>query len=364
MKIMSVFGTRPEAIKMCPIIIEMKKHKEIESVVCLTGQHKEMLDQVMNLFEIKADYNLGIMKERQTLTDITVSILRGLDEILKNEKTDVLLVHGDTTSSFVAALAAFYNDIPVGHVEAGLRTYDMKSPFPEEFNRQCVDLITDYYFAPTKLAAEQLMKEGKSKDKIYITGNTVIDALGTTVQDTYTDDILKSVAGKKIILMTIHRRENIGEPMYNIFNAVKRIVDEYEDVVVVYPIHKNPKVRKIAKEVFNGTDRILMIEPLGVDTFHNYIKQSFFVLTDSGGIQEEAPALGKPVLVARETTERPEGVDAGVLKLVGTRENKIYDSIKMLLENADEYERMSKANNPYGDGHASERIVDILLNGF
>jgi UDP-N-acetylglucosamine 2-epimerase (non-hydrolysing) len=364
MKIMSVFGTRPEAIKMCPIIIEMQKHKEIESVVCLTGQHKEMLDQVMDLFEIKADYNLGIMKERQTLTDITVGILQGLDEILKNEKPDVLLVHGDTTSSFVAALAAFYNDIPVGHVEAGLRTYDMKSPFPEEFNRQCVDLITDYYFAPTKLAAEQLMKEGKSKDKIYITGNTVIDALGTTVQDTYTDDSLKSVAGKKIILMTIHRRENIGEPMYNIFNAVKRIVDEYEDVVVVYPIHKNPKVRHIAKEVFADNDRILLIEPLGVDTFHNYIKQSFFVLTDSGGIQEEAPALGKPVLVAREMTERPEGVDAGVLKLVGTVENKVHDGIKALLENADEYERMSKANNPYGDGHASERIVDILLNGF
>jgi UDP-N-acetylglucosamine 2-epimerase (non-hydrolysing) len=286
-----------------------------------------------------------------------------MEEILKNESPDVLLVHGDTTSSFVAALAAFYNDIPVGHVEAGLRTYDMKSPFPEEFNRQCVDLITDYYFAPTKLAAEQLMKEGKSKEKIYITGNTVIDALGTTVQDKYTDNILKGVTGKRMILMTIHRRENIGEPMYNIFNAVKRIVDEYDDVVVVYPVHKNPKVREIAKEVFADNDRILLMEPLGVDTFHNYIKQSFFVLSDSGGIQEEAPALGKPVLVARETTERPEGVDSGVLKLVGTRENRIYDSIKMLLENADEYERMSKANNPYGDGHASERIVDILLNG-
>lgn len=363
-KVMLAFGTRPEAIKMCPIILEMKKCKNIECIVCLTGQHKEMLEQVMDLFDIKADYNLSVMKQKQTLVDITTAVLTGMDEVLVNEQPDILLVHGDTTSSFASALAAFYRGIPVGHVEAGLRTYDMRNPFPEEFNRQGVDLISELYFAPTQLAYDQLINEGKNPNKIFITGNTVIDALKTTVFDGYNDEILQRATGKKVILMTIHRRENIGEPMTNIFRAVKRIADKYEDVLIIYPIHKNPVVRELANRVFDNEDNILLIEPLDVRVFHNYISNSYFILTDSGGIQEEAPALGKPVLVARETTERPEGVEAGTLKLVGTKEDSIYENMDQLLTNNEIYDSMSGAKNPYGDGRASERIIEILLNEF
>lgn len=363
-KVMLAFGTRPEAIKMCPIILEMQKCEKIECIVCLTGQHKEMLEQVMDLFDIKADYNLNVMKQKQTLSDITTAVLTGMDEVLNSEQPDILLVHGDTTSSFASALAAFYRGIPVGHVEAGLRTYDMRNPFPEEFNRQGVDLISELYFAPTQLAYDQLINEGKNPNKVFITGNTVIDALKTTVFDGYNDEILQRVTGKKVILMTIHRRENIGEPMINIFNAVKRIANEYEDVLIIYPIHKNPIVRELANKVFDNEDNILLIEPLDVRVFHNYISNSYFILTDSGGIQEEAPALGKPVLVARETTERPEGVEAGTLRLVGTEEESIYENIEQLLTNNEIYDSMSGAKNPYGDGHASERIIEIILNEF
>lgn len=363
-KVMLAFGTRPEAIKMCPIILEMQKCEKIECIVCLTGQHKEMLDQVMELFDIKADYNLNIMKQKQSLNDITTAVLKGMDEILNNEQPDVLLVHGDTTSSFASALAAFYRGVPVGHVEAGLRTYNMRNPFPEEFNRQGVDMISELYFAPTQLAYNQLIKEGKFQNKVYITGNTVIDALKTTVCDGYSDEIIQRAIGKKIILMTIHRRENIGEPMSNIFKAVKRIADKYEDVLIIYPIHKNPIVRELANTIFDDERNILLIEPLDVSTFHNYISNSYFVLTDSGGIQEEAPALGKPVLVARKTTERPEGIEAGTLRLVGTDEESIYENMEQLLTNNEIYDSMSGAKNPYGDGHASERIIDIILNEF
>lgn len=361
MKVLIVFGTRPEAIKMCPLIIELKKTQGIESCVCLTGQHEEMLRQVMDLFQIKEDYNLHIMKPNQSLTSITTDSLKLLEDVLDKEKPDLILVHGDTTTSFAAALAGFYHGIPIGHVEAGLRTYNMKSPFPEEFNRQVVDIISDLYFVPTETARKQLLQEGKKEEKIFVTGNTVIDALKTTVDYNYKNEYLDWAADSRLILLTAHRRENIGEPMRNMFRALKRIVKEYQDVKVIYPIHKNPKVRHIAEEILSVEERIKLIEPLDVYDFHNFMSRCYLILTDSGGIQEEAPALGKPVLVLRDTTERPEGIEAGTLRLVGTQEEKIYYAIRRLLDNDEEYISMSKAVNPYGDGHASEKIVKSIL---
>ena len=362
MKILVVFGTRPEAIKMCPLVLELKKHKDMETIVCLTGQHKEMLDRVMELFEVKADYNLSIMQKQQKLGMITSSVLSGLDEVIEKEAPDLVLVHGDTTTSFAAGLAAFYHRIPIGHVEAGLRTYDLKEPFPEEFNRQAVDMISALYFAPTELAKQQLLNEGKTPDRVFVTGNTVIDALKMTVRENYSDENIRWAKGSRLILMTAHRRENLGQPMHEMFRAVRRVIDDNPDTKLVYPVHKNPAVRKIAEEILSGHKRIRLIEPLDVADFHNYISQSFLILTDSGGIQEEAPAFGKPVLVMRNTTERPEGVLAGTLKLVGTKEETIYQETNRLLHEQEAYQKMSKANNPYGDGHASEKIVRIIKN--
>lgn len=364
MKVLLIFGTRPEAIKMCPLIKEMKKHPEICSKVCLTGQHRDMLDQVMEQFEITADYDLNLMKAGQTLSDITIGVLKGIDEILIAEEFDIVLVHGDTTTSFAASLAAFYRKVPVGHVEAGLRTYDLYSPYPEEFNRQAVDLLTKFYFAPTELSKKNLINEGKSEKDVYVTGNTVIDALHTTITDSYNNDNLQWASDSRMILVTAHRRENIGQPMENMFSAIRQIADDNSDVKIIYPIHKNPAVRDIANMYLDNHERIRMIEPLDVLDFHNFIKHSFLILTDSGGIQEEAPALGKPVLVMRDTTERPEGVDAGTLKLVGTTYKKIYDETSKLLNDRNMYIEMSNAVNPYGDGHASERIVKILCDYF
>ncbi|MCX4374770.1 MAG: UDP-N-acetylglucosamine 2-epimerase (non-hydrolyzing) [Lachnospiraceae bacterium] len=361
MKVIVIFGTRPEAIKMCPLILQLKKTKQIECVVCLTGQHREMLNQVMDIFAIHADYNLDIMRQNQTLSSITIDIVSRLGDILEMEKPDLILVHGDTTTSFVAALVGFYQNIPIGHVEAGLRTYNMYSPYPEEFNRQAVDLVTALYFAPTEQSRQNLLKEGKKIENIYVTGNTVIDALSLTVRDDYQNENLNWCDGSRLILLTAHRRENLGEPMKHMFCAIKRIIEEHSDVKVIYPIHKNLKVRKIAQEVLAGVDRIRLIEPLDVMDFHNFMARSYVILTDSGGIQEEAPSLGKPVLVMRDTTERPEGIAAGTLKLVGTAEETIYCEIKKLLIDNVLYKSMSKAVNPYGDGHASERIVQAIL---
>lgn len=361
MKIMMVFGTRPEAIKMCPLVNELKSRKETEVLVCVTGQHRQMLDQVLTAFNVTPDYDLSIMKENQTLFDITTSILEKIKAVLEKEKPDTVLVHGDTTSAFVTALACFYMQIPVGHVEAGLRTYNIYSPYPEEFNREAISLVSKYNFAPTEMAKENLLNEKKDPDNIFVTGNTAIDALKTTVKEDYQHDILDWAADSRLILITAHRRENLGEPMHNMFRAIRRIVEETPDVKAVYPIHKNPVVRDAAKQELSGCDRIRLIEPLDVFDFHNFIARSFFVITDSGGIQEEAPSLGKPVLVMRDTTERPEGVKAGTLKLVGTDEEIIYQNCKTLLTNPDEYNKMSKASNPYGDGLASKRIADILI---
>ncbi len=362
MKVFCVFGTRPEAIKMCPIILELYNRPNIDCVVCVTGQHMEMLSQVMDTFGVSIDYDLNIMKEKQTLSEITTSIMKKLDPLLEMVKPDLVLVHGDTSSTFAASLAAFYRQIPIGHVEAGLRTYNMKSPYPEEFNRQAVDLITDLYFAPTKYARDQLLDEGKRENKVFITGNTVIDALKTTVKVNYTSPDLEWADDSKLILVTAHRRENIGKPMREMFSAIRRVIEDNEDVKVIYPIHKNPLVREIAYEVFGDCERIRLVEPLDVIDFHNYMKNSYLIMTDSGGIQEEAPSLGKPVLVMRDTTERPEGVEAGTLKLVGTSKEKIYEEACNLLVNTDEYIRMSSIVNPYGDGHASEAICDIIEN--
>lgn len=362
MKVVSVFGTRPEAIKMCPVIKELEKRDEIQSVVCLTGQHEEMLNQVIDLFEIKPDYNLHIMKKNQTLSMIMTSILSGLEEVIRREAPDLILVHGDTSTSFAAALTAFYNHIPIGHVEAGLRTYDMQSPFPEEFNRQATDLISDLYFAPTYQSRSNLIKEGKSFDKIFVTGNTVIDALKTTVRNDYQNPLIDWCGDSKLVLLTAHRRENIGKPMENIFMAVRDIVNKYQDVKVIYPIHKNPKVREIADKIFTDCDRIRLIEPLDAYDFHNFMNRSYLILTDSGGIQEEAPSLGKPVLVLRDTTERPEGIEAGTLRLVGTEREDIFRETEHLLVDEDAYAAISGIENPYGDGHASERIVNIIIN--
>ncbi len=360
---MSIFGTRPEAIKMAPLVKELERRKEIESIVCVTAQHREMLDQVLETFKIKPDYDLNIMKQCQTLADVTTRALMGLEDVIKECKPDIVLVHGDTTTTFAGALAAFYNQVVIGHVEAGLRTNDKYSPYPEEMNRQMVDCMTDMYFAPTDISKENLLKENIDESKIYVTGNTAIDAMSTTVNENYTHPELEWIKeGERMILLTAHRRENLGDPMRHIFKGIKRVLDEFKDVKVIYPIHKNPKVREVANEVFGDCDRVKMIEPLEVFDFHNFQNKSYIILTDSGGIQEEAPSLGKPVLVLRDTTERPEGIKAGTLKLVGTDENIIYEETKKLLIDKKEYEKMSKASNPYGDGHASERIVDAIIN--
>ncbi|MEE3488579.1 MAG: UDP-N-acetylglucosamine 2-epimerase (non-hydrolyzing) [Bulleidia sp.] len=360
-KVMIVFGTRPEGIKMCPLVNEIKKRKELQAVVCVTGQHREMLQQVLDVFDVVPDYNLNIMKANQTLFDITNEILNKLKAVLEKEKPDVVLVHGDTTTTFAAALSCFYLQIPVGHVEAGLRTYDIYSPYPEEFNREAVSIISKYNFAPTELARENLLKEGKKPETIYVTGNTAIDALRTTVRTDYSSPDLEWAEGNRLILITAHRRENLGEPMHHMFRAIRRIIDEFPDTKAIYPVHLNPAVRKAAEEELGGDQRIRMIEPLDVLDFHNYMAHSFLILTDSGGIQEEAPSLGKPVLVMRDTTERPEGITAGTLRLVGTDEEKIYSEFRKLLIDQQEYAAMSQASNPYGDGHACRRIADILV---
>lgn len=361
-KVMLVFGTRPEAIKMCPLVKELKTRKNIQPIVCVTGQHREMLNQVLDCFNVAPDYNLNIMQDKQTLFDITTNIINKIKPVIENEKPDVILVHGDTTTTFVTALCAFYMQIPVGHVEAGLRTYNIYSPFPEEFNRQATGIIAKYHFAPTELAKENLLKEGKNEKDIYVTGNTAIDALKTTVRNDYYNEIFDWVGADKLILLTAHRRENLGKPLENMFTAIKRVVDEYENIKVIYPIHKNPIVRETANKIFENDKKVKLIEPLEVLDFHNFLAKSYLILTDSGGIQEEAPSLGKPVLVMRDTTERPEGIKAGTLKLVGTDIDTIYDNMKLLLDSKEEYEKMSKSSNPYGDGLASKRIADILEN--
>ena len=363
-KVMTIFGTRPEAIKMAPLVKELESRKEIKSIVCVTAQHREMLDQVLNIFKIKPDYDLNIMKQGQSLSEITSRVLLGLEEVIKKEEPNIILVHGDTTTTFAGALAAFYNKVDIGHVEAGLRTYDKYSPFPEEANRIMVDRITDMYFAPTEVSKKNLLKENIEESKIYVTGNTAIDAMKYTISDNYENSIFDWVGDSKVILLTAHRRENLGEPMYNIFKAVKRLVNDNKDIKVIYPIHLNPLVRKIANEVFEDNDRIKLIEPLEVVDFHNFINKSYFILTDSGGIQEEAPSLGKPVLVLRDTTERPEGITAGTLKLVGTNEDDIYNEATILLNNKSEYDKMSKASNPYGDGNTSKYIADAIIERY
>lgn len=360
-RIMLVFGTRPEAIKMCPLVNELKTRKNIETIVCVTGQHRQMLDQVLEAFQVIPDYDLSIMKEKQTLFDVTKSILEKIKAVLEKVKPDVVLVHGDTSTTFVTALACFYLRIPVGHVEAGLRTYNIYSPYPEEFNRQAVGIISRYNFAPTESAKRNLLNEGKKPETIFVTGNTAIDALKMTVKEEYAHPDLDWASGSRLILITAHRRENIGKPMKNMFRAIRRVMEEHKDVKAIYPIHMNPEVRKIADEILGDEERIRIIEPLEVLDFHNFMNHSYLILTDSGGIQEEAPSLGKPVLVMRDTTERPEGIEAGTLKLVGIEEETIYQNFKSLLEDEEEYKKMSRASNPYGDGRACKRIADILV---
>lgn len=359
-KIMLVFGTRPEAIKMCPLVLELKKRPGIQTVVCVSGQHRQMLDQVLEVFGVEPDYDLSIMKDRQTLFDVTTSILERIKAVLEEEKPDTVLVHGDTSTTFVTALACFYLQVPVGHVEAGLRTYNIYSPYPEEFNRQAVSIIAKYNFAPTELARQNLLREGRKDGSIFVTGNTAIDALKITVRQNYHHPELDWAADSRLIMLTAHRRENLGEPMQHMFRAIRKIVDEQPDIKVIYPIHMNPVVRKAAEEELGNDDRIHIIEPLEVLDFHNFLARAYLILTDSGGIQEEAPSLGKPVLVMRDTTERPEGIAAGTLKLVGTNENTIYAEFKHLLEDPCAYEAMSKASNPYGDGFACKKIADIF----
>lgn len=359
-KVMLVFGTRPEAIKMCPLVNELKSRKGIRTIVCVTGQHRQMLDQVLDAFSVAPDYDLSIMKDRQTLFDVTMNILDRIRKVLEEVCPDVVLVHGDTSTTFVTALACFYLQIPVGHVEAGLRTYNIYSPYPEEFNRQAVSIIASYNFAPTELSKQNLLKEGKAAETIYVTGNTAIDALKTTVKENYTHPQLEWARGSRLIMITAHRRENLGEPMKHMFRAIRRVCDEHSDIKAIYPIHMNPAVRETADAILGGDERIRIIEPLDVLDFHNFLARSYLILTDSGGIQEEAPSLGKPVLVMRDTTERPEGIEAGTLRLVGTDEEVIYENFRRLLEDEEEYRRMSQASNPYGDGYACRRIADIL----
>ena len=359
-KVMLVFGTRPEAIKMCPLVNELKTRKNVQTIVCVTGQHRQMLDQVLEAFNVVPDFDLSIMKDQQTLFDITSNILLKIRVVLNKCKPDIVLVHGDTSTTFVTALACFYLQIPVGHVEAGLRTYNIYSPYPEEFNREAVSIIAKYNFAPTELSRLNLLNEGRDPKSVYVTGNTAIDALKTTVREDYHHPELEWAEGSRLILITAHRRENLGEPMHHMFRAIRRIMDEFPDLKAVYPIHMNPIVRQEADEELGGDDRIHIIEPLNVLDFHNFMKKSYLILTDSGGIQEEAPSLGKPVLVMRDTTERPEGIQAGTLKLVGTNEETIYREFKNLIENEDQYNLMAHASNPYGDGHACERIADVI----
>jgi len=362
--VMLVFGTRPEAIKMCPLVNELKTRPELKTVVCVTGQHRQMLDQVLDAFGVVPDYDLSIMKDKQTLFDVTVNILQRIKSVLEDVRPDVVLVHGDTSTTFVTALACFYLQIPVGHVEAGLRTYNIHSPYPEEFNRQAVGILAKYNFSPTRMSADNLIREGKDETSIYITGNTAIDALQTTVRQDYSHPELDWASGSRLIIITAHRRENLGQPMHNMFRAIRRIMDEHPDVKAIYPIHMNPVVRQAAQEELGGCDRIRIIEPLEVLDFHNFLARSYMILTDSGGIQEEAPSLGKPVLVMRDTTERPEGIAAGTLKLVGTDEEVIYQNFKQLLEDEAAYNAMAQASNPYGDGLASKRIAVILEKGY
>lgn len=359
-KIMVVFGTRPEAIKMCPLVNELKTRKGLKTIVCVTGQHRQMLDQVLDVFRVVPEYDLSVMKQRQSLFDVTINILSKMQKVLEVEKPDIVLVHGDTSTTFVTALACYYLQIPVGHVEAGLRTHNIYSPFPEEFNRQAVSIVSKYNFAPTELSKQNLLAEGKAEETIYVTGNTAIDALKTTVKADYSHPEIEWANGSRMILITAHRRENIGEPMRHMFRAIRRVLDEYSDIKAIYPIHMNPIVREIANDVLGDEERIHIIEPLDVLDFHNFQNKSYMILTDSGGIQEEAPSLGKPVLVMRDTTERPEGIAAGTLKLVGTEEDIIYKNFKLLLDSKEEYSKMSMASNPYGDGFASKRIADVL----
>lgn len=359
---MLVFGTRPEAIKMCPLVNELKTRKNIEVTLCVTGQHRQMLDQVLDTFGVVPDYDLSIMKDKQTLFDITTNILNRIKEVLEEVKPDVVLVHGDTSTTFVTALACFYLQIPIGHVEAGLRTYDIYSPYPEEFNRQAVSIVSRFNFAPTQRSKDNLIKEGRDPEKIWITGNTAIDALKTTVRDDYSHPELDWAKGSRLIFITAHRRENLGEPMHNMFRAIRRVMEEHPDVKALYPIHMNPVVRQAAEEELGDCDRIHIIDPIEVFDCHNIMARSYMILTDSGGIQEEAPSLGKPVLVMRDTTERPEGIAAGTLKLVGTQEDIIYNNFTILLDDKNIYNEMARAANPYGDGHACERIADILEN--
>lgn len=359
-KIMTIFGTRPEAIKMCPLVKQLEKTEDLESVTVVTGQHREMLDQVLAIFDVTPDEDLNIMQARQTLTGVTTKALEGLDEVMKRLKPDMVLVHGDTTTTFVASLAAYYNQIAVGHVEAGLRTWNKYSPFPEEMNRQLTGVISDLHFSPTQKAEENLLQEGKKQERIFITGNTAIDALQTTVDDGYEHESLKTLGDDRLILVTAHRRENLGEPMKNMFRAIKRLVTEHDDVRVIYPVHLNPVVRELADEILGNDERIQLIDPLGVRDFHNFAARAHIILTDSGGVQEEAPSLGVPVLVLRDTTERPEGIEAGTLKLSGTNEEAIYQDAKTLLEDEGAYSAMSKASNPYGDGQASLRITEAI----
>jgi len=360
-RVMTVFGTRPEAIKMAPLVHELNKHREIESIVCVTAQHRQMLDQVLEIFGITPDFDLNIMKDRQTLVDVTIRALQSLDGVIKQVKPDIVLVHGDTTTTFVASLAAFYNQVAIGHVEAGLRTGDKYSPFPEEMNRQLTGVMADLHFAPTEGAAENLRRENKPEQSIYITGNTAIDALKTTVREDYDHPVLQQVAGRKMVLMTAHRRENLGQPMRRIFRAVRRLVDEHPEIAVVYPVHLNPAVQEAAQEVLGAHERIHLIEPLDAFDFHNFARRAYMILTDSGGVQEEAPSLGVPVLVLRDTTERPEGIAAGTLKLAGTEEERVYQLAHELLTDRRAYEEMARAVNPYGDGEASRRIVEAIL---
>ena len=363
-KVMLVFGTRPEAIKMCPLVNELKSRSdEFETIVTVTGQHREMLDQVLKVFGVDPDYDLAVMKPGQTLFDVTSEVLLKFRTVLEAEMPDVVLVHGDTSTSFSAALASFYLQIPVGHVEAGLRTHDIYSPWPEEFNRQAVDIVSKYYFAPTEASKCNLLEEGKPAGDIWVTGNTGIDALRTTVRNDYCNSELEWASDSRLILVTAHRRENLGEPMHHMFRAIRRVMEEHPDTKAVYPIHMNPLVRKAAHEELDGFNRLHIIEPLEVFDFHNFMASSYLILTDSGGIQEEAPSLGKPVLVMRDTTERPEGISAGTLKLVGTDEGTIYREFSTLLSDRSEYMRMSRASNPYGDGHASVKIADVLAGG-
>ncbi|MDR4166341.1 non-hydrolyzing UDP-N-acetylglucosamine 2-epimerase [Bacillus paranthracis] len=365
LKVMTIFGTRPEAIKMAPLVLELQKHPEkIESIVTVTAQHRQMLDQVLSIFGITPDFDLNIMKDRQTLIDITTRGLEGLDKVMKEAKPDIVLVHGDTTTTFIASLAAFYNQIPVGHVEAGLRTWDKYSPYPEEMNRQLTGVMADLHFSPTAKSAMNLQKENKDESRIFITGNTAIDALKTTVKETYSHPVLEKLGSDRLVLMTAHRRENLGEPMRNMFRAIKRLVDKHEDVQVVYPVHMNPVVRETANDILGDHGRIHLIEPLDVIDFHNVAARSYLMLTDSGGVQEEAPSLGVPVLVLRDTTERPEGIEAGTLKLAGTDEETIFSLADELLSDKEAHDKMSKASNPYGDGRASERIVEAILKHF